>query len=123
MFLYSGALSTPSALTRSTIYDNFINVQYGVGAGAPGYVFPHDARVAPPRGTPQNILVAGDGAQMAYLFVPTTAANGTLSYSLAFANTYNSTVGDMLVADIDGNGRNDVLIALYDASQIQVYSY
>lgn len=89
-------------------------------AGAPGFIFPHNPTTSVRKGDRQNIFVSGDGSQMAYLFA-FDAKSG--AYRLAFSKQYQATVGYMAISDFDGNGYNDVAIALYDTNKIEVFSY
>eukprot|EP01108_Squamamoeba_japonica_P008038 TRINITY_DN699_c0_g2_i1.p2 TRINITY_DN699_c0_g2~~TRINITY_DN699_c0_g2_i1.p2 ORF type:complete len:161 (-),score=36.50 TRINITY_DN699_c0_g2_i1:200-682(-) len=109
-----------------TLYDEFHNVQWMPGSGAPGFVFPHFARAAHAKGDLANIFVAGDGAEQAYLFEPTHAmVNGSKRYEYKLGDdiNYMDTVGGMAVGDVDGDGMNEVFVSAYETGQVHVISY
>lgn len=83
-------------------------------------MFPHNPTTKVRKGDWQNIFVSGDGSQTAYLFAFDSTAG---AYKLAFSKQYQATVGFMSISDFDGNGYNDVAIALYDTNHIEVFSY
>lgn len=125
LFIYE--MSTPTTVSKkTTVYDQFKNVQWLPGSGAPGFAYPHWPTNSPASGQQANILVCGDGAQSLSLFVPQqTKTNATLlqNYKLAYLKHFQSTVGGVGIYDVDNDGTYKIFVSLYDVGKVLVYQY
>ena len=58
---------------------------------------------------------------MAYFFQPNNS--GDLSYTLNWSKLYKGyTVGGISIADLDNDGKNEFMIAIYEANYCEIYA-
>lgn len=118
--------------SRVTINDNFPVTKSGVQQAAPGTaraLYPlakkngnDDKNVdADQTTTRPYLLVAGDGAEQLYLFEPSDVGT-VLSYKLAWSQDFNDTVGGISIADINGDGVNEFVVAIYEKGLCYVFT-
>ena len=70
------------------------------------------------------IIVAGDGAEYAYLFKPIISSGNVLSYTLVWKELYSGdTVGEISIADINHDGYAEFVVPLYEKNLIKVYTF
>ena len=70
-----------------------------------------------------HILVAGDGAQSAYLFEPQTDDAGNLNYTLTWSRSFKNTVGGIAVADLDADGYSEFVVPSYDENACYFFTF
>lgn len=88
---------------------------------APGFPYPFWPQVSTQGHAPAHIVVAGDGDHTAHLLSPTDAANFT--YVRDTIKEEKGTVGALTWGDLDGNGWNELYVADYDSSLIEVFVF
>ena len=124
LFYYklNGSNIRDSTWERFTIYQNFPILQGGIKPASPGIpilVHPN----LNDKSELAHILVAGDGAQYAYLFEPNTDSAGNLNYTLTWSRLFKNTVGGISVADLDGDGFSEFSVPSYDENAIYFFSF
>jgi hypothetical protein len=68
------------------------------------------------------LLVAGDGAEKAYVFEP--SQTGEIAYSLTWSYLYQGyTVGGTSVADVDNDGYAEIIVPAYESNKAYVYTF
>jgi hypothetical protein len=67
------------------------------------------------------ILVSGDGSSSAYFFAPNSS--GDLKYNLVWSKLYSGyTAGGLSIADINNDGVNEFIIAIYEANYLEIFT-
>ena len=67
------------------------------------------------------ILVSGDGSSSAYVFEPNSS--GDLKYSLVWSKVYTGyTAGGLSIADLNNDGTNEFIIAIYEANLCEIFT-
>ena len=112
---------------RHTLLSGIETRQPGIGQASPGAAkafHPELARasnqVAP---TKPWIVVSGDGSQRAYLLEPESEAATDWRYRSTEFMSANSTIGEPLVSDFDGDGLADISIPVYDLNRVRFFSF
>ena len=111
-----------SSWERFTIYENFPVLKTGLNQAAPGGPILFQPNINDKLGQ-KYIILAGDGAEYAYLFQPYMQLDGIFNYTLVWSQLYKNTVGGISVADINGDGYNECVIPIYEANTIFFYTF
>ncbi len=70
------------------------------------------------------ILLSGDDNGKFYILTPTSEDRAIMTYNnVTLLDTGAATAGAMDVADVDGDGFTDLVLAGYSAGTVYVYSY
>jgi hypothetical protein len=108
--------------TRRTLLGGISTTSSGFGQASPGKAtvfFPNSRETS---GKPY-IIVAGDGSQKAHLLIPVSADRNNWTYREQIVLTVKSgVIGQIAVADVDGDGKTDIFIPAYDENMVHVYS-
>lgn len=107
--------------TRHTLASGFPVTQSGLNQASPGSArafFPTPQ--AGNAGSAPHIAVAGDAAQKAYVLVPGSAE---WEYETTELHDCGCTVGQLAVADVDGDGYSEIIIPCYDAGLLVAYTF
>lgn len=107
---------------RFVIYDNFPVLKQGIKQAAPGGANLFKPNLNNKLEKP-SILVAGDGAEYAYLFEPHTSQSGAFNYTLTWTHLFKNTVGGISIADIDGDGYSECAIPSYEENAIYIFTF
>lgn len=111
--------SRGQAWPRHTLMEN-ITTRPGFSSAAPGAAVAFHPNPAAPEGKPW-ILLAGDGAQKAWVLAPASSAPGDWSYTPHEVVDGGVTVGRCAVADVDGDGSSEVFVPLFERNEIRVF--
>jgi hypothetical protein len=69
------------------------------------------------------IVVSGDGANRAYMLTPLKDASNKWEYKQEVLHDCRGTVGAIEVADVNGDGWQEIFIPCYDSGSIEVYTF
>ncbi len=111
-----------STWEKFMIYENFPVLKQGINQAAPGSATLIYPNLNNTKKELPYILVAGDGAEYGYLFEPSLSGSN-LNYTLTWNYMFSNTVGGVSVADIDGDGFNEFIIAIYEANSCFLFSF
>lgn len=105
---------------RHTLAGGFPVTQSGLNQAAPGsarafYPTPQGRKATAP-----YITVAGDAAQKAYVLVP---GSEEWVYETTELHDCGCTVGQLAVADLDGDGYSEVIVPCYDNGLLVAYTF
>ncbi|KAH8666838.1 hypothetical protein BX600DRAFT_549836 [Xylariales sp. PMI_506] len=114
-------ITNAKAWTRHTLAKNFPVNQFGINQGAPGspkafYPTPAATKAA---GAPY-IALSGDASQNAYVLVPGATE---WTYTTTILHDCDSTVGQLAVSDVDGDGYAEIIVPCYDKGYIVGYTF
>ncbi|MEB3330544.1 MAG: VCBS repeat-containing protein [Candidatus Sericytochromatia bacterium] len=104
---------------RHTLTQGIKTTNPGMNQASPG------APVVLPGAGPNGkalILLAGDGSQHVHLLVPTSAERTDWGHTRLDLVDLDSTVGQLAVADLDGDRAPEVFVPAYDKHQIHVFT-
>jgi hypothetical protein len=109
---------------RNTIYSNFPVILSGLNQAAPGSAIAFSPMLNQTQSSGhrrKHIVVSGDGASSLYLFEPDYTSD--FGYSLVWSQLYTGfTVGGMAIADLDQDGINEFIVAIYEANKCDVFT-
>ncbi|KAJ3315773.1 hypothetical protein HDU76_002102 [Blyttiomyces sp. JEL0837] len=115
-------ITAPAASwTKHTLATNFPVLQSGTNQAAPGAAHTFHPKVGAT--DKPSIVVAGDGAQKAYLLTPNSQATSDWTYTLSVLHDCVNTVGGINVGDVNGDGFVEIFIPCYDDGHLVSYSY
>ena len=109
-----------STWERFIIYENFPVLKSGVNQAAPGGAVLFKPNL---NDTRKYIILAGDGAEYAYLFQPNSQLNGQLNYTLVWSQLYRNTVGGIAIGDLNNDGYNECIIPIYESNTLFFYTF
>ncbi|XP_004349492.2 hypothetical protein CAOG_02742 [Capsaspora owczarzaki ATCC 30864] len=117
----------PNDLAQGTfvkhiIAQGFKTTEPGTNQASPGAPEAFYPQVKSTSGKP-SILLAGDGAQSAYLISPNTQTSSDWSYELDVVIDVKHTVGQIAVEDVDGDGWSEFFVPDYTGGEIYVYTF
>mmetsp|Transcript_76419 Transcript_76419/g.224205 ORF Transcript_76419/g.224205 Transcript_76419/m.224205 type:complete len:504 (+) Transcript_76419:53-1564(+) len=69
------------------------------------------------------ILVSGDDAGFAAVLKPTSDSVDTWSYSQEFFVNSTGTIGTPSAADVDGDGKTELVVPFYNDAKIEIYTF
>lgn len=108
--------------SRHLVYDNFPVIKAGINSAAPGSAKAFYPNLRDVSKTRPYLLVSGDGSEQAYLFEPSESSPP--SYKLVWSQLYKGfTIGGISIADVNGDGINEIIIAVYESNKCYVYSF
>lgn len=128
----NGNLSDPSQWVRHTLATGFAVVLPLPGQAAPGKAQPFFPCTGSNTTSTASssvlrkpwIVVSGDGEYHAYLLVPNNDADPSdWTYTRSLLWNCAGTVGEMAVADVDGDGAAEIFLPCYDTSQLNAFTY
>jgi len=111
-----------TAWTRHTLATDLPVLQPGLNQASPGSARAFHVNVNTKTGKP-SIVVAGDGAQKAYLLNPTTTNPQDWTFNLSVLHNCASTVGEISVGDVNNDNIVEIFIPCYDAQLLTIYTY
>jgi hypothetical protein len=106
---------------RHTLLEGIETRQKGFNQASPGVAKAFHPDLKNTRSKPW-ILVSGDGSQRVHLLVPQNEDSQNWNYSEKIILDTNSTVGEPVIYDIDGDGLTDFVIPAYDADKLYFLS-
>lgn len=115
-------LNDTSAWVKHTLATDFVVTKSGPNQAAPGAAFPVFPTTDSTSGKP-HIVVAGDGAEKAYLLTPNSDDPTDWTYTTYPFADCESVVGQLAVGDADGDGYTDVFVPCYGAGKVVKYSF
>lgn len=120
VYAYEAPLEGPikGKWMRHTLLSGMETRQGGMGQASPGSPIPFFPNLADRSGRPW-ILVAGDGSQRLHLLVPGQG----WEYKEEILLDAQCTVGQPVIADVDGDGLQEIFAPAYDSSKIFGFSY
>ncbi|KAJ3285097.1 hypothetical protein HDU76_008186 [Blyttiomyces sp. JEL0837] len=110
-----------SSWTKHTLATNFPVLQSGSNQAAPGAAHTFHPKVGST--TKPSIIVAGDGAQKAYLLEPNSEDLNDWNYTNWVLHDCVNTVGGINVGDVNGDGFVEIFVPCYDDGHLVAYSY
>ena len=113
---------TQTPWVRHTLLDGIATTASGFGQASPGKAIAFYPNSRQASGKP-HIVVAGDGAQMAFLLNPVSSDPNDWTYRQQIILTVKSgVIGQIAVGDVDGDGMSEIFIPAYDENAIHVFS-
>jgi hypothetical protein len=112
-----------ATFTRHTLYQGFKVRQSGPNQAAPGSAIPVWPFTNQQNSTRPSILIGGDGAEEAYLLSPNSQSPSDWTYSIVTVVDVGGTVGQVLAADLNGDGATEFLVPNYTHGQVLVYTF
>eukprot|EP01137_Pigoraptor_chileana_P036707 Opistho-2@32739 len=110
------------AFTRHTLASGIVTKEGGFNQASPGAAFAFHASTTTMSGKPL-IALGGDGSQQAYLLTPKSTDASSWDYDLAVVIDVAGTVGQVAIADVDGDGFNELFVPNYDKSEIHAFTF
>jgi hypothetical protein len=104
--------------TRHTLASGFPVDVFGLNEAAPGS--PQAFYPTPDTSGAPYIALAGDAAERAYVLVP---GDADWSYTVTLLHDCGGTVGQLAVADVDGDGYSEVFVPCYDGNTVAAYTF
>jgi hypothetical protein len=119
----AGALAGP--YRRTTLAGPFPVTEHGFAQASPGFslaVHPRVADAGVPGARPA-ILLAGDGAQRAYVLAPVADPTNPYAYNITVALQVAGVIGNIAAGDVDGDGYLDFYVPDYDQGLLYSFSF
>ncbi len=107
---------------RHTLLTNIQTRNSGQNQASPGTAFAFYPRTNDHSKKPY-IVVAGDGSQRVHLLAPMSEQVDDWRYSEHILLDVGGTVGQLAVADVNGDGFTEIFVPAYDGNKIHAFSY
>ncbi|NQD36609.1 VCBS repeat-containing protein [Permianibacter sp. IMCC34836] len=107
---------------RHTLLTNIQTRNSGAGQASPGTAFAFHPQVSNANGKPQ-IMVSGDGSQRVHWLAPTSTSSSDWNYQERIVVDVGGTVGQLAIADVNGDGYVEVFVPAYDANKIYAFTF
>ncbi|XP_064641982.1 uncharacterized protein LOC135496549, partial [Lineus longissimus] len=101
------------------------------GRGSPGFIYPLSMKTTAKvlkkwsydASNKMSFLLSGDDGGFVYILVPRSNDSAEWHYDPIPLFEAKTTVGDLYVKDLDGDGNEDILVAAYNLNQVHIYSF
>lgn len=107
---------------RLTLLTNIETRNGGMNQASPGAAFAFHPKVSETASKP-HIMVSGDGSQRVHWLIPSSQSANDWQYEERILIDVKGTVGQLAIADINGDGYSEIFVPAYDANKIYAFTF